>query len=174
MRKNLIYIVVLALVFSIFLTGCSKKPDSVITGIPELNIYYSFGVREKNILDSRNQLYIKDMVCEPSKEYKIELSEEDKSSIYRAIIQNDLFNIKDNFTENCDWKGSCLEVSPSETATLKITIGDKTKIIKWSSNYINENDPELKKLNNVRKVMEWIISAKEQELNVKQPKCEYL
>ncbi len=139
------------------------------------DIYYSFGVGEKNIIDTKNDLYIKDMICDGLvEEYDFQLTEAEKMSIYNSVLENDLFTIKDEFTENCDLEGKCLAVTPLSTTTLKITLDGKTKIIKWSGDYIDEDDPELEKFQNVEKVIQNIIFQKEKEMNIEQPQCGYL
>ena len=63
------------------------------------DIYYSFGVGEKSILDTKNDIYIKDMVCDPPEHYKLELNEDEKNQIYDKITWDGLLNIKSDFTE---------------------------------------------------------------------------
>lgn len=168
-------IILIGLVFGMmFISGCAQKVELPKASISQFDIYYSFGVGEKNILDTKNNLYVKDMVCNSSKEYDLQLAESEKTEIYNSILENDLFNIKEEFTENCDWKVICQEVTPLSTATLKITVDDKIKTIKWSANYIDKDDPELKKFQNVVKSIRDIISQKEKDMNIEQPKCGYI
>lgn len=142
--------------------------------IEENEIYYSFGVGEKNILETKNNLYVKDMVCEPAKEYTWQLSDAEETIIYNSIKENDLFQIKDELTKNCDAENKCFNVEPFSTATLKIALDGATKTIKWSANYIETDDPDLKKFMNVVKIIQDIISQKEKESQIEQPKCGYL
>ncbi len=142
--------------------------------IEENEIYYSFGIGEKNILDTKNNLYVKDMVCDPAKEYTFQLSNGEKTIIYNSIKENDLFQIKDELTKNCNSKGECFNVEPLSTSTLKITLNGATKTIKWSANYFETDDPDLKKFQNVTRVIQDIISQKEKEIKIEQPKCGYL
>ena len=134
----------------------------------QFNIHYSFGVGEKNVLDTKNNVYVKDMVCDPQKQYNIKLSEYERTIIYDAIFGNDLLNIKDNFTKY-DY-----EATPLSTSTLKIEFDGKTKIIKWRADYYNNNDPDLKKFMSATTMIRKLISQKEMELNIEQPKCGYL
>ncbi len=139
------------------------------------NIYYSFGVGEKNVLDTKNNIYIKDMVCNTPKQYVIKLNTIERNQVYNAaIIGNGLLNLKSDFTKNCNLLGICQDLNPLETSTLKIEFDGKTKIIKWAANYYNNNDPDLKKLMNVEDIIKTLISQKELEMNIEQPKCGYL
>ena len=138
------------------------------------DIYYSFGVGEENIFDTKNNLYVKDMVCEDPRQYTIKLSDNEKNRIYNSIIENDLLNIKEDFTENCNLLGICKGVTPLSTSTLKIEFHGETKAIKWSANYYRNNDPDLNKFRSVEAIIRDLISRKEAELNIEQPKCGYL
>jgi hypothetical protein len=165
----------LALLIIILISGCTQNSAELPNELPsQFNLYYSFGVGEKNVLDTKNNIYIKDMVCDSPKEYNFQLTESEKTIVYNSILENDLFNIKDEFTKNCDWKGICQHVSPLSTATLKIAVNGKTKTIKWSEDYIDKEDPELKKFQNVVNVIQNIISKKEGEMNIEQPTCHYM
>lgn len=173
--KRLFYgiLVVVLVILGIGLFILSKPTEP--TNVPEdFDIYYSFGVGEQNIFDMKNNLYVKDMVCDPIEKYTVQLSESDKIAIYNSILENDLFNIKGEFTKNCNSEGVCVTTTPLSTATLRITIDGKTKTIKWSANYIDRDDPDLKKFMNVEKVIQGIISQKEKEMFIPEPRCGYI
>lgn len=170
MQKSLI---ILTLAF-IALSGCTERIE-----IPEqsndFEIYYSFGVFEKNVLDTENNLYIQDLICDGStKEHVFILSEAEKQTIYNAIRDNDLFNIKNEFTENCNLVGTCMDVTPLTTSTLKIQADGKTKEIIYRGNYIHRDDPELKKFNKVTITIQEIILQKRNELGIEKSKCGYV
>ena len=164
----LVSVILIAVVLATFFLSQDKKNQE------SFNIYYSFGIGEKSVLDTGNNFFVKDMVCNSSKQYDFILNDDEMNEIYDAIIENDLLNIKDNFTENCDSSGNCLEVTPLSTSTLIINLNGQKKTIKYSANYFDENDLELKKLMGVQKIIQDIIDKKEKELNIEQPICGYL
>jgi hypothetical protein len=153
-----------------FISGCAEKP-SIPNQIPlQFDIYYSFGVFEKNILDTKNNLYIKDMVVDQPQKYDFKLTLSEKEEIYDVIVANDLFTIKNDFIKNCNNSGLCLEKSPSRHATLKIITKDTIKTITFFDNYFYQDDPELKRFQNVLDTIQKIISQKEVEIGIEQPK----
>lgn len=169
-------LLILILVSTILIGGCSNKipqDDSFVIPRDKFEIFYSFGVGEQNILDTKNNLYVKDMICNKSKQYSIKLNDSEKNDIYSAIVKNDILNIKDDFTKNCIL-GICQDITPLSGSTLKIEYGGKTKTIEWRANYFYKNDQDLKKFMNVEKVILDIIHKKELEMNIEQPKCGYL
>ena len=172
MKKTQLFFGVV-LFLTLFRSGCYS--GETIETPSQFEIYYSFGVDEKNILDTKNNLYVKDLICGGlSEDYDFQLTESEKMTIYNSVLENDLFNIKEDFAENCDSEGLCQIITPLYSATLKITKDGKTKTIKYSGEYIYENDPELKKFLNVEKVIRDIISQKEKEMNIEQPQCGYI
>ena len=176
MKQN-IFLGILALfslVMIIIISGCTQRIEIPTEPTSQFDIYYSFGVGEKNILDTENDIYVKDMVCDSSKEYSVQLTEAEKTEIYNSISENYLFAIKKDFTKNCNEKGICQSVEPLLSATLNIAANGKIKIIKWSANYIDNDDPELKRFQNVLKIIQDIISQKEKEMIIEQPTCGYL
>jgi|GEM_PF-4940048 len=174
------YAFTISVLFVIILaSGCAKKVEVPQQMPSDFEIYYSFGVLEANVLNTGNNTYTKD-ICPPPpekhqrKEYSLSLTEPEKNAIYNSITENDVFNIKDDFTKNCDFMGSCMGVEPQEGATLKITANGLTKTIKWWNNYIGKDDPELKRFQNVEKVIQEIISQREKELGIENIGCRYI
>ena len=166
---KIIWILVILFLFS----GCTQ-PIEIPEKPTNFDIHYSFGVGEGNILDTENSLYVKDMICDPSVEYEFILSEYEKQAIYGSIKENDLFNIKSGFTENCNLIGTCIGVSPMASSTLRIIVDGKNKEIIYIGNYIHSDDPELKRFQNVTTIIQEIISKKEKEMNIEQPTCGYI
>ena len=171
-----ILITILALIFS----GCAESKNTKIA-LPEFSeakvfeIYYSFGIEQRNILDTGNNLYIKDMVCNNTKrEYEFQLNEAELEIIYDSLLEYDLFNIKEDLTKSCNWKGICTVTEPNSAATLKILVNEKTKTIEWNIDYFDKDDSDFKKFMNVSSVIKKVIYQKENELNIEKPNCFYL
>jgi len=139
-----------------------------------LSIRYSFGVGEKNVLDTSRNLYIKDMVCDPPRDYEMVLDDDDTDEIQEALLRNDFFDIPEDLTENCDSSGRCMDVSPLFSATLTATMNGEKRTVKWAANYYNPKGPDVVKFREIKAVIEEIISEKEEELDIPEPRCAYL
>lgn len=156
MKKTIILGTLIA--FLLVLSGCnSSKSDFVMR--------YSYGVSEKNIFDTEKNLYTKDMVCDPSEDYKVTLTEEEKKTIQDTAIKSNFFDLKSDMRQGM----MCL---PSSSMTLNITIGEKTNTIKWRCGFPSD-DPDYKKLKEIETTILGIISQKEKELNIPSAKCGY-
>ncbi len=160
----------LFLVAMLALAGCSgelpPKPSY-------FEVRYSFGVGEKNVLDTAEGLYAKDMVCAGPKEYTMILGNADREKIYSAIVENGFFYLKDDFTERCDEPG-CGQIKHESSVTINVTVGSHSKAIRWAAGYIRQDDPELKNLSAVSNTIYRIIERREKEMNISQPDCGYL
>jgi hypothetical protein len=130
--------------------------------------------------------------------YSAELTDSEKSSIYAAIVQNDLLTIKDNFPKSPTW-----DIQPEPVGRLRLTIDGKTKEIRFNlahgcfpetssstgkddvddlAAYLTQlaqardaqargippcvPDPEWTRFNNVRRVIEAILKAKDDQQQI--------
>ena len=144
------------------------------TSIPAFSFTYAFGVGQKNLLDTQNNLYRKDMICDPSKDYTIQLTNEELTAIYVAVIENDLFSIKNNLTRNWYDTGITIGITPLFTASLTIVYAGKIKTIVYAQNYYNPNDPDVIKFLSVTQIISKILQQKENQLRIEQPRCGYI
>jgi len=166
--------IILAFLLFILASGCTERVEIPDEASTQIDIYYSFGVFENNTLDTKNNLYVKDMVADPPIEYTMQLSDAEKMEIYQSVLDNDFFNIKNEFTENCNLIGICQTVTPLSKSTITITIEGNVKTVKASADYFDKNDPDYKKFRNVEQVIYNIIIKKENELNIPQPTSGYI
>jgi len=123
--------------------------------------------------------------------YSAELTENEKTSLYAAIVQNDLLSIKDNFPKSPDW-----DIQPETAGRLRLSIDGKTKDIRFNlaygcpgtSNGTGKDtddllaylaqlaqargmppcvpDPEWPRFNNVRSVIDAILKAKDDQQHI--------
>ncbi|MBN2517821.1 MAG: hypothetical protein JXB14_03170 [Candidatus Altiarchaeota archaeon] len=157
------------------LTGLNVNSSVATQKMPrDFAFRYSFGISERNVLDTAKNLYIKDMVCDPPQDYKVTLTEDEKRSVYNSLVDNDFSKIKNDLTDNCDDSGRCIEIDPLWGATLTVTINGEKKTVKWRANYYYEDDPDAVRFGEIKSVIEGIISEKEEELKIPEPGCGYL
>ncbi len=134
----------------------------------DFELYYSFGVNESNILDTKNNLYKKDMVCDSPLSFTVKLSENEKKEIYNTIAKNNFFNLKENMLPS----GGVAACLPGFGFTLRVTANEKTKTIRWICGY-PEDDPDYLKLKNITNVIDNVILQKEKEMSIPEPRCVY-
>ena len=88
---------------------------------------YSFGVGAKNSYNSKNTVFVTDMVCNDPIVTKVPLTFTEIGIIWESISENNFFQMSD-FTENCDNFGNCMGVEPESTITLFATANGIKKI----------------------------------------------
>jgi len=142
--------------------------------LSEFEFNYAFGVGEQNILYTHEQKYVKDMVVEDDQVYTMALTPEEKEKIRQNIIANNIFAAKGDYVQNCDEKGVCMGVVPLSSATLNVWLSDQHKVFHWRADYIDTNDAGVQRLQAVMKIINDIITAKEKEMRIPQPKGGYL
>ncbi len=136
------------------------------TGI-DFDIYYSFGVGEKNVLDSANNLYVKDMICNgETQKYSFVLADEDKEKIKQAVIASSFFDLKETYEQQGDSKVLC---SPSTTITLTITMDGKTNTVHREECAGSDAD-----IRSIIDILNQIIQKREDEFVIKEPECGYI
>lgn len=134
----------------------------------DFEFYYSFGVHEGNILDTKNNLYVKDMVCDPLRSFTVALNENEKREIYYTIVKNNFYRLKENMVPFLG-RAQC---EPGYGYTLKTTVNQKTKNVRWICGY-SMKDPDYLKFQNIIDVIYNIISNKEKEMSIPTPRCAY-
>lgn len=96
MKKNtkiLLYIILIILVSGIVYLSNKSKVEKDINGLPT-NIIFKYGVGAKNILDTFNGTYTKDMISEEPIQINIQLSQDELNGIFKKIAEINLFNKK--------------------------------------------------------------------------------
>jgi hypothetical protein len=109
---------------------------------------YSFGIvgETNNTVSSEHDVYIKDNE-EDARPTNITftLSEAQRQDIWTSAIETDFFQIKNNFTENCDKSGNCILVTPEHYSILKITGNNFTHTVTAHDGYAFPHDEEYQK-----------------------------
>jgi hypothetical protein len=181
------------MVVAVFLQGMVAQSPQPTVQMPKVfQIYYEVGPAVASHADTfdsekktRTVAGAKGMTT-----YSAELTENEKSSIYAAIVQNDLLTIKDNFPKSPNW-----DIQPETAGRLRLTIDGKTKDIRFNLAYGcfgtsttgNDSDdlvkylsqlaqahgmppcvpdPEWPRFNNVRSLIDSILKRKDDEQHI--------
>ncbi len=134
---------------------------------------YSFGVGEKNSYDSKNGLYVTDMVCDDPLITYVPLTETEKTIIWESISGNDFFQMGD-FTQNCDEFGNCIVMEPESRITLFVT-GDGIKhSVSYRDSYIGKNGEVFSRFDGIIETINEIFEDNEELKFLPKPRCGYL
>jgi hypothetical protein len=110
--------------------------------------FYSFGIigETNNTISSEHDVYIKDNEegVQPTN-ITFTISAAQMQGIWTSAIETGFFQIKNNFTENCDKSGNCILVTPEHYFILKITGNNSTHTVIARDGYAFPHDEEYQK-----------------------------
>jgi hypothetical protein len=108
---------------------------------------YSFGIigETNNTVSSEHNIYIKENEGARQTSITFTLSAAQMQSIWTSAMETRFFQIKNNFTENCDKSGNCTLVTPEHYSILKITGNNSTHTVIARDGYAFPHDDEYQK-----------------------------
>jgi hypothetical protein len=108
---------------------------------------YSFGIigETNNTVSSEHNVYIKENEGARPTNITFSLSAAQMQSIWTSTIETRFFQIKNNFTDNCDMSGNCVQVTPEHYYILRITGNNTTHTVIAHDGYAFPHDEEYQK-----------------------------
>jgi hypothetical protein len=108
---------------------------------------YSFGIigETNNTISSNGNIYIKENEGARPTSITFALSEAEMQRIWTTAIETGFFQIKNNFTDNCDKSGNCVLVAPEHYYILRITGDNDTQTVVARDGYAFPQDDEYQK-----------------------------
>jgi hypothetical protein len=108
---------------------------------------YSFGIigETNNTVSSEHNIYIRENEGARPTNITFTLSAAQMQSIWTSTIETAFFQIKNNFTDNCDMSGNCVLVTPEHYYILKITGNNTTHTVIAHDGYAFPHNEEYQK-----------------------------
>ncbi len=126
-------ILIIVFGFILILSGCTNQDNESKSASKEsgesFNFILRYGIQEKNILNTYDGTFTKDLVTAGAITTKLELSEEEKKSILDEMIKIDIFSYSNDFKEY-------ICITPCSGYSLEINFNGKKKTLNWSGNNI--------------------------------------
>jgi hypothetical protein len=159
----------LILIFCVFLlASCnslhegSKLPEEIPD---DFNFVLNYGYEARNIIDTFENSYTKNMILNDDQTIEMILSDEEMNLIYDEMKEADILNSAENATDS-----SCAK--PHEVNKLKLTLNGKDYEREWITSYC-DNTPDNKLKNFIAFVHQEIIMAKEEYKALPEPSGGY-
>lgn len=150
------------------------KNADVKTPAEDFDVVYSTDrVDIAPVLDTKNDVFVKDMVCDPDVQVKLELSDAELQGIWQSIIENDFFRIPPDLTERCELYGNCVVMTPSYTAILNVTAYGQNHAVKYSSASMPLNDKYVRHYQQIQGTIWSILTDREEVKELPKPRCGY-
>jgi hypothetical protein len=101
----------------------------------DFSLIFRYGVGAKNVLDTFNGTYTRDMVIDPPVTVNLSLSNEELQNIYQKMIEISFFSYPENVPPRPN-----LTVYPHQDYYVKVQCDSKTKEVSWSYESMFEQD----------------------------------
>lgn len=170
MRKGQSIIASLALILALLgMAGCSNQTP----GEANFNVIFKYGVGAKNILDSFQGTYTKDMILDPSITVPLSLSREEMDRIYQKMVEIDFFSYPDKFSISVPPGELTGMVTPHSSYYFKVQYSSRVKELWWEDEITNK-DEKADKLRGLIKLITDIVESKDEYKKLPRPRSGYL
>jgi len=174
------YILVVSLLilmsFVSLVTGCANranKPEEPTTANElEFNLVFKYGIGARNVLNTYDGTYTKDMVAGPPVTTHLSLSRDELSTIYNKVVEIDFFNYPDKFAVYVPpWEPVSM-VTPYESYYFRVEHGSKIKELSWEDSITNPNN-DADKLRELIQCIRDIVESKREYKKLLPPRGGY-
>jgi hypothetical protein len=140
----------------------------------DFDITYSIDhVQLAPVLDTKNNLYTHDMVCDPDLQIKLVLSEKELERIWQSVIDNDFFKMPSDLTKRCELYDNCIGVDPNYTSILNVTTYGQSHAVKYSTALLPVNDKYVKHYEQIQSTIWSVLDEREEVKEMPKPTCGY-
>ena len=120
----------------------------------DFNLIFKYGVGAKNVLNTFQGTYTRDMVVGPPIPVRLCLSEKELDNIYQKMVEIDFFGYPDKFHVLVLHGGVAGRVTPYSTYYFKVKYNNsEIKELVWADNIISEDE----RADNLRELIKFII-----------------
>ena len=168
----------LILLLSLFLitAGCG---DNVLTTTPKptpdgsFNFILRYGVTAKNVIDTYQGKFTKDMIEDPPITIDLRLTEEEMDRIYQKMVEIDFFNYPDRFMVNVPSGQPTHVVTPFNAYQFTVERDSQIKRLDWDDSIMNP-DEKANKLRELIDLIKGIIESRDEYKQLPEPSGGYL
>ena len=155
--------------------GVTSMPR-IETHTTTFNVIFRYGVsgaEHPNELNTLEGIFIKDMVNKEPVSTKLDLTQEEIDTIYNMMTEIDFFSYPKSFKPTI--KGDIFGIqTPFMVYYLEYQDEYRTKSVSWNDEYIDTGDVEYQNLNQLARMIIFIIEAKPEYKKLPKPTAGYL
>lgn len=169
---------VMLTILGVILLGVEQPVETHKINIKSnFNFIFKYGVNARNMLNTFEKTYRKDMIVDPFITIELSLYNEELDSIYQKMIEIDFFNYPDTFSIYLPGKGYYIH-TPYYSYYFKVECDSIIKELWWEDkfNYYDKNSKDEKsdKLKDLIKYIINIIESKREYKALPKPRGGYL
>lgn len=173
-NKKLLYKVSEVAILAIVGCGLFVSEQANDTNESSFNLIFKYGVGARNVLNTFEQTYTKDMVIDSSITAELSLTKEELDTIYQKMTEIDFFDYPDTFSVVSDAEEIIGTITPYSSYYFKVEYDSNLKELWWNDNIFPDYDEEAHKLRELIKLIREIIESKEEYKNLPPPTGGYL
>ena len=140
---------------------------------PSFNFIFRYGIMGKNILDTFQGTYSKDMIIDPNIVIKLSLSPEEMDRIFEKMVEIDFFDYPERFRVSVPPGETLGMQTPHSSYYFKVEYDAGTKELWWNDDITNE-DEKAAKLRELIRLIKDIIESREEYQKLPRPRGGYL
>lgn len=125
------------------------------------------------VLDTKNNLYAHDMVCDPDLQIKLVLPDKELERIWHSVVENDFFKMPSDLTKRCELYDNCSGVIPNYTSILNVTAYGQSHAVKYSTASLAMNDKYVRHYQQIQSTIQSILGEREEVKELPKPRCGY-
>ena len=158
--------------------GPEPSTDGAVTPTPQepnFNFVFRYGIMAKNILDTFQGTYSKDMVADPNIMIYLSLSEEELDRIYDKMVEIDFFNYPDKFSVSGPPGVPTGIKTPYSSYYFKVEYNSMIKELWWNDQivYKDYQDEKADRLRELIMLIRDIVESKEEYKKLPEPTSAY-
>jgi hypothetical protein len=134
---------------------CDKK-QTLKPKPADFNFIFHYGVDGKNQLDTFEDVFVQDMVVEPSITTELKLSDKEMDAIYNEMMRINIQSYPSYFKPKRN-----VIVTPFSTYKIKVVIAGSVKNIEWKDKNLSEEKQAVQLRNLFVKIQEVIVNREE-------------
>lgn len=142
-------------------TAVPATADPSIQRPANFELILNYGVGAKNVVNTVDDTFTKDMIIDPSITTTLVLAPHDLDLIYQKMVEINFFAYADTFAipiaSGCPGGG----IAPSMSYAFEVVAGDQTKTLEWNDSITNQNT-QADKLRDLIKLIVTIIESKQE------------
>lgn len=153
-------------------TPAATEPE---TASPDFDFIFRYGIYARNTLDTFEGTYTKDMVADPSIRIDLILTGDEKTIIYRKMVEISFFDYPDVFTVSVPRGGEKGIRTPYSSYYFKVEYESEIKELWWADNIVLKDsiDKEAENLKGLTELIRDIIESREEYQKLPEPRSAY-
>lgn len=169
MKNYIVWALALVILVSVSgMAGCGER-DLQISGY---DLEFKYGITARNVLNTFEGTYTKDMVTDPPITIDLTLSEEEKEEIYLKMEEIDFFDYPDEFSVEIPPGTTVTLVTPYSSYYFRVAHDSQIKELWWDDD-IKNPDEQADRLRDLIMLIRDIVESKEEYKALPTPTSAY-